>query len=133
MASTGGDSSLVSGLVNFGNTCFFNSVLQALAAVPYFHEYVRGIIIAHGKAVKLMSLVNGDRDEKETLYDAKKRDADVGGVSARILALLRVLSRPYGSWDHRETIMPSVALGEFSAMFEDSGQHDAQVNLRSWC
>ncbi|KAI9277889.1 hypothetical protein BY458DRAFT_504349 [Sporodiniella umbellata] len=34
------DKALVSGLVNTGNTCFLNSVLQSLSSLPEFHQYL---------------------------------------------------------------------------------------------
>ena len=146
---------IVCGLVNTGNTCFFNSTIQALAAVPEFHEYLRGLIIAHKSADDLRKLLERplssdtsgtattsteppgsafpEYDPPEKPYAmAEHPDSNVGGVAACILALLRALSWPRKSYFTRsETISPKVALGVFSSTFEDNGQHDAQVRVLS--
>lgn len=140
------DDTVVSGLRNTGNTCFFNSVLQALASLPVFHEYVRGILLVHERYDKLLrrqqKKVESDMDPaakssdagdkfdppQKSSVSAQHADANVGGVAARILSLMRALSWPRGSFP-RSTYVPSVALGEFSSTFEDAGQHDAQELL----
>ena len=126
------DRDIISGLENTGNTCFFNSVLQALAAVPQFHEYVRGIVYAASKAAEIR--ISSKRDKRALdapgRFDAVKPDANIGAVAARVLAILRALSWPRRShFPPRHSLVPAVALGEFSSTFEDSGQHDAQVRF----
>ena len=80
---------IVSGLRNTGNSCFFNSVLQALAAVPAFHEFARGVVITHeyfaSTQTKLLST-----ESKSIIEEAmeKERVPQAGGLLAQIWAML---------------------------------------------
>lgn len=90
MASYSGDERcIVSGLRNTGNSCFFNSVLQALAAVPAFHEFARGVVITH-EYFASMTTKQLSADSKLLMEEATEKEyvPQTGGLVAQIWAML---------------------------------------------
>jgi hypothetical protein len=136
---------LVRGLVNTGNSCFLNAVLQALATLSPVHEWLRRLQAA---AAQVSAAAGADG------APAIDDDDDGGGgggpalaapVAAKLLGLLRALSWPVYSSGGPETgvlaalasvgstapLHPRLALGGLSAHFEATGgqQQDAQELL----
>jgi ubiquitin C-terminal hydrolase len=126
---------VVRGLINVtGNSCFLNTTLQALAAVPPMHDYLRSIcnlyrslsaaIHADGEAPALPDELAVD---KRALL-ARVEESEVH-VARQLLPTLACLCYPFPSERPPSALHPRMSLGSVSAMFDDRNQHDAHELL----
>jgi hypothetical protein len=72
------------GLVNVGNTCYFGSVLQALASSPSFVEYCSSL----NAAVDDCSLPHAEADAGATRVPSASWWRSLGQLAAAVLSFL---------------------------------------------
>ncbi|PWZ01609.1 cysteine proteinase [Testicularia cyperi] len=68
------------GLRNTGNTCFFNSTLQAISALPSFHQYLRALIEEAERWDTPTPVIDALTDLIDTLLAPSDRNATINPV-----------------------------------------------------
>lgn len=130
-------SAVVLGLINDGTTCFYNSVLQALASCPPIHEWLRGILLTitstfRAEILRRKSLLGSEGfDVHDHLLEDNVADR-ICSLAADTLWTLKLLSQTYlNKQSAPSPVLPSRTATDFNEYLstQNGTQHDAHEML----